>query len=721
MSVLDGLQLGWSRRLPMILQTEAAECGVACLAMIAGNYGHHTDLADMRRRYGVSMMGATLKDLVRIAEHLHLASRPVRLELEELQLLKTPCILHWDLNHFVVLKSVKNNHVVIHDPASGIRRLSLKEITNSFTGVALELAPTSEFKSSERPPRVRFSTILGRMVGLKRSLFQLLLLALAIEVFAIAAPLFMQWVVDHALISADQELLLTLVIGFAMLLVIRTAVTAMRGWMLMVLGASLHVQSRTGLFSHLVSLPTAFFETRHMGDIMSRFESQETILEAITTELLEVILDGLMVGLTLFIMYLYSPLLASIVIGGASLYGLLRWALYNRFRQAQAEEIVWEARQDSHFLETLRGVTTIKLFNAQEDRRSHWLHLLVETMNRKLTGEKLELLFSTAQSLLFGALTLIVVWLGARSVLASTMSIGMLLAFIAYKDQFLERIGELIDKGVELQMLRLHAERLADIALTPPEPKKFWTPDAIETRSAAIEVSNVSFRYGQNDPWILRNISFRIQPGESVAITGPSGCGKTTLLKILSGLLEPTEGEILIDGEPVSRMGVDAYRSMIGVVMQDDQLFAGSILDNICFFSNSPDVDRVESCAELAAVDLEIEDMSMGYQTLIGDMGTVLSGGQKQRILIARALYRQPRILLLDEATSHLDTRREREVSAAIRAIQMTRIIVAHRPETVGTADRVIRLDYGRVMRDAPALTSDSASRPSLSTISTVT
>ena len=704
MSVLDGVHFGIGRRLPMVLQTEAAECGVACLTMLLGYHGHHTDLADLRRRFGVSLKGATLKDVVRVADRAGLATRPMRLELGELPLVKTPCILHWDLNHFVVLKSVGRSSVVIHDPAVGVRRLSMAELSKHFTGVALEATPTGGFSRAETAPRVRLRQMLGRFTGIKRSLLQLLILALAIEIFAITSPLFMQWVVDHALISADYDLLLTLVIGFALLLLIRTTVTAMRGWMLMALGASLKVQARTNLFSHLVTLPTSFFEARHLGDVMSRFDSQSTILKAITTELIEVVLDGLMVGLTLAIMFLYAPVLALLVVAGAALYGVLRWALYSPLRQASAEAIIWGAKRDSHFLETLRGIKTIKLFNAQDSRRSHWLHLLVETVNRQLTTQKLSILFRTANSLLLGGLTLLVIWLGARQVLANTFSVGMLLAFIAYKDQFLSRVSNLIDRLVELQMLKLHGERLADIALTAPEPRDLALRDLPASAPASIEVRHLSFRYGENDPLVLDDLSFRVAPGESVAIAGPSGCGKTTLLKLLTGLLTPTGGEILIDGAPLTRLGTETYRQMIGVVMQDDQLFAGSIADNISFFSESPDHELIERCAKLAAVHDDIQAMPMGYHTLIGDMGTVLSGGQKQRVLIARALYRRPNILYLDEATSHLDVQRESVVSEAIRTTNITRVIVAHRPETIRSADRVIALDRGKVVKDLHVL-----------------
>jgi ATP-binding cassette, subfamily B, bacterial CvaB/MchF/RaxB len=464
------------------------------------------------------------------------------------------------------------------------------------------------------------------------------------------------------------------------------------------LNASLKVQSRANLYSHLLNLPTSYFEARYLGDVMSRFGSQETILQAITGELVEAVLDGLMAAITLVIMLIFAPELALVVLAGAALYALLRWALYTPLRQASAEAIVWSARRDSHLLETLRGIRTVKLFNGQEERRVHWLNLLVETMNRQLTTEKLGLVFRAANGVLLGLLTILVVWLGARRVLDGRLSVGLLIAFLAYKDQFLQRVSELINKAVDLAMLRLHAERLADIALTPPEIRGSRPrPAHIEHRPASIQLRNVSFRYSDYEPWVLKDLSLCVEAGESVAIAGPSGGGKSTLLKLLSGLVQPTQGEILVDGEPLTRIGLENYRSTIGVVMQDDQLFAGSIADNIGFFAERHDPERIEACAKLAAIHDEILAMPMGYDTLIGDMGTVLSGGQKQRVLIARALYRRPRILLLDEATSHLDIARERAVNDALRRLPMTRIAIAHRAETIQAADRVVQIAQGKI------------------------
>jgi ATP-binding cassette, subfamily B, bacterial CvaB/MchF/RaxB len=693
MSVLDRLNLGWGNPTPMILQSEASECGLASLAMVMQHYGNGADLPNLRRRFGMSLKGATLKDVMRVADQIGFAPRPLRLELDELSKLRMPSILHWDLNHFVVLVRADDNGIVIHDPAFGIRRMQMSEVSRHFTGVALELSPTSKFEATESPPRVRATQLLGRIGGVRRALMNLFGLALTIEIFAMLSPFFLGWVVDQVLVSADRDLLLTLAIGFILLLLVRTAVTALRGWVLMGLNASLKVQSRANLFTHLVNLPASYFEARHIGDVMSRFGSQESILQAITSELVEAVLDGMMASITLIIMLVFAPELACIVLVGAALYGGLRWASYTPLRRATSEAIVWGARRDSHFLETLRGIRTIKLFNAQHERKIHWLNLLVETINRQLTADKLRLLFRTSNSVLFGLLNIVIILLAARRVLDGTLSAGLMLAFLAYKDQFLDRVSELINKAVDLTMLRLHAERLADIALTEPESTgTIPRSDVAGFLPAAIELRQLSFRYSEHEPWIFENLNLRVEAGESVAIVGPSGGGKTTLLKVMAGLLQPTRGEILVNGEPITRMGIEAYRNMLGVVLQDDQLFAGSIAENISFFSDAPDQERIEACAMLASVRDDIFAMPMGFGTLIGDMGTILSGGQKQRVLIARALYRRPAILLLDEATSHLDVTREKDVNEALRFVRATRIVIAHRPETIRAADRIIPL-----------------------------
>ena len=276
----------------------------------------------------------------------------------------------------------------------------------------------------------------------------------------------------------------------------------------------------------------------------------------------------------------------------------------------------------------------------------------------------------------------------------------MLFAFISYKDQFSQRMASLVDKLFELRMLRLHGERVADIVLTDAEEDGSDVEVDMDDISPSIEIRNLSFRYAASEPNVLSGLNLNIPAGQCIAVTGPSGCGKTTLMKLLLGLLEPTEGEILIGGIKLGSLGLTNYRQLLGTVMQEDTLFAGSIADNISFFAPSPNYQQVQACAHLAAVHAEIAAMPMAFNTLVGDIGSGLSGGQKQRILLARALYKNPKLLVLDEATSHLDTRNEQAVNEAIQKIQLTRVIVAHRPETIAMAQRVVVLQQGKIVQD---------------------
>ncbi len=693
---------------PVVMQTEGAECGLACLAMIAGAHGLQTDLATLRRRFPISSRGLTMADVVRIADTLHLQSRPLRAELEEVEQLQTPCILHWDLTHFVVLVSVRRGVATIHDPARGLRRLKLAELSPHFTGVALELQPGAGFKPAreQRDPRLR--ALLGPVGGLRRGMAQVLLLALALEAFMLLTPFFMQWVVDDVLVSGDRDLLLTLGIAFALLVVIQVLTAAGRAWAVLVLSATLNLQWLLNVFAHLLRLPLDWFEKRQVGDIWSRFMAVQQIQKALTTSFAEAVLDGLMVVLTLAMMAVYSLRLTAVALLAVLAYGGLRWLFLGPLRLSTEEALVNEARQSSHFLESLRGMQAIKLFGAQLDRRNRFAALVADTMNADIRTRKLELGMALAQRALFGFERVAVIWLGALLVMDRRLSVGMLFAFFAYKEQFALRVAALIDKWVTLRLLRLQGERLADIVLTAPEQDDAGAA-LLPEPAPGVELIDASFRYAEGEPEVLHKLNLRIEPGESVAITGPSGCGKTTLLKLMLGILAPTGGELRVGGVPLARLGMTRWRQMVGVVMQDEPLFSGSVADNISFFDPQADRDWVEHCARIAAVHDDIAAMPMGYHTLIGELGLAVSGGQKQRILLARALYKRPRILLLDEATSALDVDRERVVNQAVRQLALTRIIVAHRPETIASATRVIALADGRVAQDLRAVPPSSS------------
>jgi ATP-binding cassette subfamily B protein RaxB len=695
----SSLKLGFGRHsVPLLLQTEAAECGLASLAMVAAYHGLHTDMPTLRQRFSLSLKGATMVDLTRIAGQMKLNPRALRAELEHLPQLQMPCVLHWDLNHFVVLADIRHGKAVIHDPARGIRHLSMEEVSKHFTGVVLELTPAAEFEPKVERQSVTLKQLLGRVSGLKRSLLQVFALALALEVFMLLSPFFMQWTVDSVLVAADRDLLVTLGLGFGLLVFIQVATGAIRSWSVLYLSATLNLQWLSNVFAHLMRLPVAWFEKRHTGDVMSRFGAIQQIQQTLTTSFIEVVLDGLLVVLTLVMMSIYSGTLTLIALGCVAAYAGLRWAFFKPLRTATEEAIIHDAKKASHFLESLRGVQSIKLFNRQEDRQGRFMNLVVDAMNANIATRKLDLMFGVLHKLVFGLERVAVIWVGALLVLDRSFSVGMLFAFIAYKEQFALRVSGLIDKAVELKMLKLQGERLADIVLTPPETEVLVPPRS--DLSAHLELRGVGFRYSDAEPVVLKNVNFAIEPGESVAIVGPSGCGKTTLLKLILGIHEPQVGEVRVGGVPLAHLGLRAWRDMIGTVMQDDQLFAGSIIDNISFFDATPDLAWVEECARLASVHDEIAAMPMGFHTLIGDMGTSISGGQKQRLLLARALYKRPKILLLDEATSALDVDRERLVNQSVKQLELTRVIVAHRPETIASATRVIVLKDGRVAQD---------------------
>jgi ATP-binding cassette subfamily B protein RaxB len=701
---LDGLRVGLGpRRLPMMIQTEAAECGLACMAMIAAQHGLQSDLPTLRKRFSISLKGATMADMVRIAGQLQFNARALRAEMQHLSGLAMPCVLHWDLNHFVVLSEVRRGIATIHDPARGVRHLSLDEVSNHFTGIALELTPQADFKPRVDRQSVTLRQLLGRVTGLRRSLMQIFLLAFVLEAFTLLAPFFMQWVVDSVLVSLDRGLLVTLGVGFGLLVVITVATGAIRSWAVLHLSSTLNLQWLSNVFAHLMRLPVAWFEKRHTGDVLSRFGAVQKIQQTLTTSFIEAMLDGLLVLVTLAMMLVYSSMLSAIALTSVALYAVLRWIFFRPLREATEESIIFDAKRSTHFLESLRGVQSIKLFNRQEDRQARFMNLAVDAMNANVSTRRLDLMFDVGHKLVFGLERIAMIWVGALLVMDHRFSVGMLFAFVAYKEQFATRVSALIDKVVEVKMLKLQGERLADIVLSAPEEQLEFAPRT-EELAASLELKGVHFAYSDAEPEVVSGITLRIEPGESVAIVGPSGCGKTTLLKLMLGVHEPRTGEIRVGGQPLGKVGMRAWRDMIGTVMQDDQLFAGSISDNISFFDADTDTRWVEECARIAAVRDDIAAMPMGFHTLIGDMGTILSGGQRQRILLARALYKRPRILFLDEATSALDVDREREVNQAVRQLQLTRIIVAHRPETIASASRVIVMHDGKIAQDLRSL-----------------
>ena len=690
--IINLLDLRWQRRVPVIHQTETAECGLACLAMICGHFGKNIDLIYLRRKFNLSARGATLAGINGIAEQLGMATRALSLELDELRVLKTPCILHWDFSHFVVLVSVKRNRYVLHDPARGIRYISREEMSRYFTGVALEVWPGSEFQSETLQTRISLRSLINSIYGIKRTLAKIFCLSVVIEVINLLMPVGTQLVMDHAIPAGDRGLLTLISAALMFFILLKAATSTLRAWSSLVMSTLINVQWQSGLFDHLLRLPLAFFERRKLGDIQSRFDSLDTLRATFTTSVIGFIMDSIMVVGVCVMMLLYGGYLTWIVLCFTTIYIFIRLVTYGNYRQISEECLVREARAASYFMETLYGIATVKIQGMVGIRGAHWLNMKIDAINSGIKLTRMDLLFGGINTFVTACDQIVILWLGAGLVIDNQMTIGMFVAFSSFRGQFSERVASLTSFLLQLRIMSLHNERIADIALHEKEEKKPEIEIVADMGPISLETNGLSYRYDSQSAPIFSALSLSVAPGESVAITGASGAGKTTLMKVLCGLFEPDSGRVLINGIDIRQIGINNYHRMIACVMQDDRLFSGSIRENICGFAEEMDEEWMVECARASHIHDVIMNMPMGYETLIGELGEGLSGGQKQRIFIARALYRKPGILFMDEATSALDSESEHFVNVAIKNMNITRVIIAHRETTLRTVDRVISI-----------------------------
>jgi len=691
---MSGLNFTGGHSLPSILQSEHSECALACLAMVSGYFGHKIDIITLRNRYSISQHGVTLKDVIRIAEQMKLSSRAVRLEIEELGKLKCPAILHWNMNHFVVLKKVSSGKLTIHDPAVGIRTISMKDTGKDFTGIALELSPTGEFKEKDEEKKLKISQLWTSATGLKRGLIQVILLSLILELFGVAMPYFSQIVIDDVLVSGDGDLLKIVIVAYLLVVLIQMITGTIRSFALMHLTNRMSFQFAVNIYRHLLKLPLEYFSRRHIGDIVSRFGSQASIRQFISSGIVSVTLDGIMVIITLIMMFIYSKILSLIIMATVVLYAALRISTFGWIRRRTEEQIVAAAKENTNFMENIRTMQGIKLYGKETDRLSLWKNYYVDVINTGIRIQKFGIHIGNINGIITNGRAVLILYLGAIAVLGNELSIGMLMAFTSWSQSFLGRALGLLDKAIEFRLLDVHLTRLADIAFTNVEPDMDGAgiPTDENSSKPLVEVRDLAFRYSENHPFLFNSVNLTIERGETVAIIGPSGCGKSTLLKVLASLYRPTHGEIRMYDREIEKIGFQKYRSVVGAVMQDDALLTGSISDNICFYDPAPDKEAIERAACLAAIHKDIIAMPMRYDTLVGNLGTALSGGQIQRILLARAIYKNPGILFLDEATSHLDVENEKLVNQSIKQLRMCRVIVAHRIETIKLADRIFQL-----------------------------
>ena len=698
-SWFNKLRFSSNKRISCELQSEASECALACLVMICQWYGHHISLRELRQSMPTGHQGLNLKNIIEYAGELQLSSRAVKVNLEELKDLQLPAILHWQMNHFVVLTKVSKKGIYICDPAIGNRFVSFHEANTSFTGIALELAPMHNFEQKQPNAKLKLLDFAITSKGLKRHLFMLLGLSSVLQIFALAAPFYMQTIVDNVLASNNGSLLNTLSLGFALLLLIETASMWLRDTIALRFSNQFNVLISSSVFAHLLALPIRYFETRHMGDIVSRFGSLQPVQTLLTQGLVSAIIDGLLGVLTLSLMFIYSAKLTFLVCGFLAIYCIIRWFLYYPVKSLNQEVLHSEAKYSSYFMQSVRAIRNIKLSQTLNQTHANWLNKFIHNSNQTIALSQWNIRFNVANKGLFGLENLLVIYIAVGLVQQGNLSVGMLFAFASYKSRFIAASVSLIDKFIEFTLLNVHLHRLEDILFTPIEDASlnriasrgqkhvYDLLDDQTQQGASIALKDISFTHAGNTQPVFEQLNLHIAKGQFVAVVGASGCGKSTLLHCLLGLNKLSSGQVLINERELNSASRNQFQ--IAAVMQNDTLLSGSVLDNISNFSEKVDIKKAIDCARLACVHEDIMAMTMQYQTLIGDMGDSLSGGQKQRIIVARALYQNPQLLILDEATSHLDLESEARVCQNLKQLPLTIVMVAHRPQAIRSAQKI--------------------------------
>ena len=681
-------------RIPVVLQADAAECGIACLAMVAAHFGHRETLREYRSKFRVSQRGTTLANLRNYAEKLGFQGRAVKVELEELALLRRPAILHWEFDHFVVLTAVGRKKIRIVDPALGERALPMAEVNDKFTGIALELLPTPTLKPRKAEEAIRLGTFFPAFKGLGASLSGVFLMTVALQAFALAMPLHVQFTIDQGVRQGDWNLTVALAVGFGLVGLVSVATQWLRTLLAQFVGNTSSFRMVAGLGHHLLRLPDPWFEARHTGDVMSRFASTEPVREFLMTGIFSMIVDSAMALGALAILVAYSPKLALVAAGFLIVILGIRLGTFDWLRNLTRETIIAGASEDTSFIENVERHRAIKLLGAESSREDVWVEHLVAQLNShtRLVRFNSHLGFATsALATLQGVLLLM---LGAGLVIDGSFTLGMFIAFSAYAATFSGHAQSLIERLISLRMLRLHRERIADIAIEEPEPSMPETPMRSRVLGG-IEIRGLRFSYDDDSPEVFGALDLQINQGEFLALEGASGTGKSTLIKLLCKLIQAQEGVILLDGVDLRGIDTKSYRRRLGIVMQDDDLFTGNLLDNIAVELDTLDLERVEHASRMACLHDDVMRMPMEYMTRVGNMGSTLSGGQKQRVMIARAIYRQPAIFLLDEGTAHLNDELQQQVLSNLRSTGATIIAATHDERVSACADRRVSLVPG--------------------------
>ena len=685
---------------PVYLQDTRNECGLACLAMVAHVYNADIDLYSLRHRFASSGQVLSLQGISEMAAQIGLQTRGIRCEPDGLKQLKHPAILHWQMEHFVVLVAVRARDCVIHDPNLGRLTCSWQEVNDKFTGVALELWPDSSgMRPHPAPARLGLKQLWVLLQRGRGQLYLLVLLTLALQTLVLLGPWHVQWTVDDALLSGDKAMISVLCMGFALLLLLRVAAHLLRGLVSLQLGFTLSFYLGGYLLQHLLRLPDRWFESRHVGDVVSRFASLQPVRDLFTQGIAVMLVDAVMVLLSLLVLFVYHPAIALVVLATHSIFLLLQMLAVGRLRQQTLGVVVAQAQEQSHLMESIRSIFNVKAYQQENTRLSQWQNLHAKSLKHALDLQQTQLGLGAGAIFVSGAELIVVIYLAAHAVLAGSLTVGMLFAFLSYRSHFTERLRSLVDQWLNLRAMTTHLDRLADIWFTESESQTLDSgagAESVDTRVVHdLRLDAVDFRHDERDPWLLQQANLQISPGEWIAIVGDSGTGKTTVLKMLMGFVGPCTGQVFLGRRPLRGPVIQSLRRSSACVMQGDTFFSGTIMENITLFE-APDFPRVLACLDVVGMREVVEQLPLQHLSPIGELSSGLSTGQMQRLILARALYREPDYLFLDECTANLDQGSVRHIQALVGKLNCSRIVVTHDWGFAAAADRVFELRNGQ-------------------------
>lgn len=700
----------WWVRYPFIQQQSKADCGPTCLAMISQYWGKKYSLNYLRNLAGISHSGATLKNLAKTAESLGLQVRPVRASLTPLRH-QNPWIAHWQGNHYVVVYCSKKDQLLVADPALGKRWISTETFTNNWTGYALLIEPTPEFYTNKNQPRnkgINTQNFLGILWPYRSIIGQIIIASFLMQILGLITPLFTQVILDRVVVNKSLTTLNVFSLGLLLFGIGSILLSATRQYLLDYLSNRLDLIMISGFINHALHLPLKFFESRHVGDIITRVQENQKIQDFLTRQAVTIWLDAFMGIVNVGLMLYYNWRLTLVVLSLLPPIIILTLIASPFLRQISREIFTESAQQNSSLVEMITGISTVKSTATEEEMRWRWEEQLTSLINARFRGQKL----ANSLQIMGGTIQLlgstILLWYGASLVIQDQLTIGQFVAFNMMIGKVINPALSVVNLWDEFQEILVSVERLDDVFSVIPEENPQQPMLILPQIKGTIHFDNVSFRYTQDDERnTLQNLSFKAQPGQTIALVGRSGSGKTTLFKLLQGFYHPERGKITIDGHDIRHISPHSLRNQLGVVPQECFLFSGTILENISLYKDSQNdpakhLEEVIEVSQLAEAHGFIQDMPLGYQTPVGERGSSLSGGQRQRIAIARALLGNPRILLLDEATSSLDTESEYRFQQNLARIsqERTTFIIAHRLSTVRNADLILVLDRGILVEE---------------------